>query len=198
VADIPERRSPLAEIHQPGRFGSTRVDHPGVRLAHGGPMAMVHLSAVGDEADFRKRAREQAGIPLPTAAGTSSGAGPRVALWQAPGRWLVVSAADAPADLRDALAGLGGAAVDISHGWTTLRLGGPAAPAVLAKGCSLDLHEGRFPAGRCAQSEYRGLSIFLHAVDDSPRFDLYCQRSFARSLWEWLLDGAAEFGCEVT
>lgn len=200
MAEALQRRSPLHEVYQPGRYGSVRVEQPGVWLAQRRALGIVHLSAGRDERRFRTRVEERAGVALPVEPNTASGDDVRAALWQAPGRWLVVAAEPDGVLVRELATvrdELGGAAVDVSHGWVGLRIGGDAARELLAKGCSLDLHAGRFPPGRCAQSECRGVYVFVHAVDGSPRFDLYCQRSFARSLWGWLCDGAAEFGYDV-
>lgn len=199
MAEKLERRSPLQEVYHAGRFGSTR-DEPGVVLAQRGPLSIVHLSAPRDEAAFRARMQEGLGLALSVDANTAASDDARTVLWQAPGRWFVVAARETPelfSDLSRLCGEVGGAATDLSHGWTGLRVEGSAARDVLAKGCSLDLRTHVFEAGRCAQSEYRGVYVFVHAADPSPRFDVYCQRSFARSLWGWLLDGAAEYGCEV-
>ncbi|NIR28938.1 MAG: sarcosine oxidase subunit gamma [Gammaproteobacteria bacterium] len=200
MAEKPARRSPLSEVYQSGRFGSTRDERPGVTLSQRGPLGIVHLSAPRDEAAFRARAKESLGLALPVDPNTAVSEDARSVLWQAPGRWFVVAAqktADPLGDLSRLCDEVGGAATDLSHGWMGLRIDGPAARHLLAKGCSLDLRPNVFGAGRCAQSEYRGIYIFVHVRGNTPRFHLYCQRSLARSLWGWLLDGAAEYGCEV-
>ena len=87
--------------------------------------------------------------------------------------------------------------VDLSHGRTVVRIGGPAARDVLAKGCSIDLHPRCFLAGDCVQTSLAGIGLLIHAVTDDPVYDLYLPRGFALSAWEWLSDAAAEFGCRI-
>ena len=48
-----------------------------------------------------------------------------------------------------------------------------------------------------AQSKFARCHVLLHQTDDAPAYDLYVQRSFARYLWSWLEDAAAEFGVSV-
>ena len=98
--------------------------------------------------------------------------------------------------LRTALGDQSGAATDISHGWSVIRIGGNASRELLAKLCSLDLHPRSFPPGCCVQTELRGLYVILHGVD-TDHFDLWVMRSYANSVWDWLRDGAAEFDCRI-
>jgi sarcosine oxidase subunit gamma len=83
--------------------------------------------------------------------------------------------------------------VDVSDGWTRIVVTGTNARDLLAQGCALDLHPRVFPPGTCAATGFAGLRTFLwHSAAD--RFDLLVGRSYARALWDWLLEAAAEFG----
>jgi sarcosine oxidase subunit gamma len=44
--------------------------------------------------------------------------------------------------------------VDVGANRTTLLVSGPAARAVLERGCTLDLHPRSFTAGHCAQTTF--------------------------------------------
>jgi sarcosine oxidase subunit gamma len=77
-----------------------------------------------------------------------------------------------------------------------MRVSGPRARELLAKGCSLDLHPRAWEPGRCAQTSIARVSVLLHALDPEG-FDLYCARSYAGSVWHWLTEAAAEYGYQV-
>lgn len=74
--------------------------------------------------------------------------------------------------------------VDRSHGLTALRVGGPRARDLLAKGCALDLHPRGFGIGRCAATEIAHAWTHLRqlAADD---FLLLTPRSYAEDLLAW-------------
>ena len=84
--------------------------------------------------------------------------------------------------------------VDISSGQTVIRLSGPSALDVLARGCALDLHPSVFPPGACAQTLLARAQALLIAVDDTPTFDIIVRRSFAPYAAAWLKDSAHQFG----
>ena len=83
------------------------------------------------------------------------------------------------------------AVVDISNHQSLIRLVGVQARNVLKKGLPVDLHESAFPDGVFFTSMIDGMTASIHRRDDS--IDVYCQRSYARSVWEWLTDAALEF-----
>ena len=41
------------------------------------------------------------------------------------------------------------------------------------------------------------IGVQLWQRDDRPTYEIAVARSFAGSLWSWLEEAAAEFGCEV-
>lgn len=140
------------------------------------------------------------GMALPPRVGAVASVADRHALCLGPGWWLVT---DKPADeplLECALAvqlrSVGGdavSAVDVSAQRTTIDVSGPYARAVLAHGCSLDLHPREFGPGRCAQSQLAKAQIVLHQLDDRPTFRILVRASFAGYLGHWLLDAATEY-----
>ncbi len=74
-----------------------------------------------------------------------------------------------------------------------VRLRGPKARRVMAKGCRLDLHPDAFKAGFCAQTVMAQVGVILHQVDETPTYDLLVYSGFARSFWQWISEAAAEF-----
>ncbi len=197
MAEIPKRRSALSEVYRVGGFGA---EGAGVSLSEHRPRAMLHLAGPPEDPGFRAVLRDGVGVALPSAPNRVATGGGASALWLAPGRWLIVSERHAPEELEHSLssafAGLSGAANDVTSGRTVIRIAGPKARDLLAKGCPLDLHPGYFGAGHCAQSLMGQINVLLHAVM-GERIDLYVTRGFAASLWHFLTEGAAEFGYEV-
>lgn len=118
-----------------------------------------------------------------------------------PGEWLVVSERmDGPKlgeKLERQVRGEGIVAVDLSSAVKVLTLQGPATRAALAKGCGLDLHPERFPAGHCARTRLAQLAVIVDCVDPAPRFDLYVGRSYVKYLMSWLNDAAVELSGEA-
>lgn len=117
------------------------------------------------------------------------------ALATGPGQWLVVSDHDTPAALTAQLASLPGqpAVTDLSHARCRIRLRG-AARHVLQSGITIDLSDTAFPPGRSTATAFRDVAVAIHAAD-ADTFDLYMLRSYALSLWEWLVDAASGCTC---
>jgi len=115
-----------------------------------------------------------------------------------PHRWLVVEQERrdlydlirAATDTRQA------AVIDQSHGRIGLRLSGPNVRDLLSKGTSIDLRPARFPAGCGTATRLERFTVVLHCIE-TECFDLFALRSYAVSLYEWLLDAAIEFGCRI-
>ena len=120
------------------------------------------------------------------------------AVWLGPDEWLVTSTGTAPhlleAELREVLAPAAGVAVDVSAQRTVLRITGPRAREVLAKGCSIDLHPRVSRRGRSAQTTLAHAAVVLLVLgDDGEDFALLVRSSFAGHLATWLLDAALEY-----
>lgn len=162
-----------------------------------------HLGKItlrGDAADqaFLDAVKGAVGVALPHMANTAAAAGGNTVLWLGPDEWLIVSPPGSQgaveAALREALDGQHVSVVDTTDARTTIRLHGVHARDVLAKGCPLDLHPREFGPGRCAQSLIAKADVLIHQLDDGPTYDIYVLCSFARYLWDWLVDAAKEFG----
>ena len=122
-------------------------------------------------------------------------------LWLGPDEWLVAAPyrriARIEGALRAALEGQHAALTDVSHSRAILALSGPAARAVLAKGCPLDFHPRVFGPGRCAQSRLAKCQVLIHQTDADPAFEIHVGRSFAQYAWTWLEDAGGEFGVRI-
>jgi sarcosine oxidase, subunit gamma len=118
-------------------------------------------------------------------------------LWLGPDRWLLSSDTEEPASLRTslrrALQGVRCAVTDVSQARIVYAAGGASASELLAKGCSLDLHERAFPVGRCAQTLLARVPVLIYRVGQPTVFELHVDRSYAEYVWSWLQAAAAEY-----
>jgi sarcosine oxidase subunit gamma len=161
----------------------------------GDPADRAFMAAVGRAID----------LLLPTEPNTTAARGDLTALWLGPDAWLVTCPPAALAtttdSLREALSDVHAAITNVSDGRVALRLAGPNARDVLAKGCPLDLHPRVFATGSCAQSLLAKASVLIHLLHDDaqrgPAFDVYVTRSFAHYLFTWLEDAGREYGVQV-
>ena len=192
-----ERLSALAAVYRPGSYGAIDPDGPGIVLAERHPLATVQVAARGEAA--RDVLGAALGVAPDPAANRSAMHGATTILWVGPGRWLVVEpeSRDLKALLRAALAGTSAAVTDLGNGRTTLRIAGRRSRELLAKGSAIDLHARAFPVGACAQGLLGHVGALFHAVDATPVFDLHVARSYAQTVWEWLIESAAEYGYRV-
>jgi len=169
-----------------------------VKLCEEPFVAMVDLRA---DPDGRAASRASAilGLDLPTTPSTYVSDDGLTAIWMGPDEWLITagtrSAAELETQLRAAVSEDGGAAIDVSAQRTTLRLSGPDARDVLAKGCSLDLHPTVFRKGTAVQTMLGLAGVVLIALDDAGTdYRILVRASFARYLADWLIDAGEEFG----
>jgi sarcosine oxidase subunit gamma len=118
-----------------------------------------------------------------------------------PGQWLAVSESLAnetlARDLAQRLKGLASIS-DQSGGRTVLRLSGPRARDVLAKGLPIDLDPRAFPLGSAATSTISLMGVQLWQTDDTRSYDIAIFRSVSASFWRWLTASAGEYGYEVS
>jgi sarcosine oxidase subunit gamma len=178
VADDPlRRRSALAARYREARPGAA----PGVTLAERRLPGMVEVA-------MRGTARTIAGIALP-AANRAATTDATTALSLGPGRWLLIGPA-----LGERLHGAEAAVIDQSDARTVIRVAGPETRALLAQGTGIDLAS--FATGSVAATLLADIAVVLHA-GEREAIDVYVPRSYALALWEWLLEAAAPYGCEV-
>jgi len=156
----------------------------------------------GDVADkaFTAAVAKAVGVEPPATPGTVATAGERAILWLGPDEWLVVTPAGdgALADtLNAALAGMRASATDVSDNYAAVRIAGPKARWVLAKGWAVDLHPSAFGPGRVAQSHLALTNAIIRQTDDVPSFEILVRPSFAKYLWDWLTDSSLEVAYRV-
>lgn len=191
--------SGLTGIAVPGRYGKA-AGVPGVVIEERQGLGIATVAArKGQVAALKAAVAAAYGVDLPDSSLVVRGSKVDF-IGYGPGQWLAVSeslAGEALArDLAQRLKGL--ASVSDQHGGrTVLRVSGPRARDVLAKGFPIDLHPRVFGPGSAATTAIALMGVQLWQVDDKPSYELAVFRSVSASFWRWLAASAAEFGYEV-
>ena len=186
-------------------------DNSGIHLEVQPHYGYLNLRGASGDERFMQAVQETLGQPLPTLANTFTAAtqtqrgrilNPSPAstpsctiYWLGPDEWLLVSAlgkeSDIAEQLGENLAEQCYSLVDVTGGQVMMRLRGPRAREVLAKGCTLDLHPRAFKTGQCAQTTLAKTSMLIALADDTPTFDIIVRRSFAEYAARWLRHSGA-------
>lgn len=175
------RVSPLAHVALQGRFGADRGE-PGVTFNVRHPLSIVTVIA--------RQGKAKA---------TADALRPHAPQWAGPEQYFVVAEGRGEGALyRELKAKLDGIASvsDQSHGRIIIRIAGPKARRVLAKGTPVDLYPDEFPVGKSALTQMAHVGVHLTRVADDT-YDLSVFRGFSQSFWEWITEQAAEFGYQV-
>ena len=150
----------------------------------------------GDGAFASDVARLLATLPLKPL--TSTRRDDAALLWLGPRSWLFVTGASSPERdfdaTRIAVNTAGGALFDVCASYVGWTIEGAHAARVLNRECPLDLGEGAFPAGRCAQSMLGHINATIYRPRDAPSFVVMVARSFAADAWHLLQSMAATEG----
>lgn len=194
MADTLIRRSPLQSWAS--RFAALPES---VHIAEEPFVTMVDLWVDPDSAAGAAASGVLGLDAMPTTPGTVvDGTGSSV-IWFGPEEFLITSATldgeGLEEQLRTAIAEQGGAAVDVSAQRTVVRLSGEHARAILAKGCSLDLHPSVFGPGTAAQTML-GLAgvVIVPLSDNGTDYRILVRASFGGYLADWLIDASEEYG----
>jgi len=89
-----------------------------------------------------------------------------------------------------------GAVTPLSHSRTRIFVEGEAARELLAKGIPLDLHPDLFRVRAFALTGLHHTPVLL--LRSAPeRYEIFAMRSFALSVWAWLIDAARPLGYDL-
>jgi methylglutamate dehydrogenase subunit D len=192
--------SALLGVATPGRFGKASGE-PGVVIQERAGLGLATVAArKGQAAALKDAVASGYGVELPDGSRVAHGSSVSF-IGYGPGQWLAVSeilGSEALArDLAQRLKGLVSVS-DQSGGRTVIRISGPRARDVLAKGLPIDLDPRAFPLGSAATSTISLMGVQLWQTGDTQSYDIALFRSVSQSFWRWLTASAAEFGYEVT
>ncbi|MGH6908089.1 MAG: sarcosine oxidase subunit gamma, partial [Aestuariivirga sp.] len=146
---MPDRVSPLADIALQGRFGADK-GLPGVELSVRHPASVVAIIARNGKSQALK--------------GTLDRMTGCTILWAGAAQYYAVADGMGEAHLHSELKArlnLLASVSDQSHGRVILRVSGPKARNVLAKGTPVDLHDGEFPMGKSALTQMAHVGVHL-------------------------------------
>jgi len=88
-----------------------------------------------------------------------------------------------------------GTVVDLSHARTRIRITGARAAEFLNRHLPLDLREASFPVAAVAASQLHHVGVTLWRSNRG--YDLFIPRGYALSVWQVLLQTAAQFNAAV-
>lgn len=192
------RVSALADVAVQGRFGADK-GAPGVTLSVRHPMSIVTVIARKDKAEALSKAIAAVyEFPLPGVGESATGNG--LALhWCGAEQYFAIAEGKAEAELyrelKSRLEGLASCS-DQSHGRIIIRVSGPKARALLAKGTPIDLHPSAFGPGKSAMTQMAHVGVHLTQTAEET-FELSVFRGFSENFWEWLTEQAEEYGYQV-
>ncbi len=192
--------SALSGVAAPGRFGKPSGE-PGVVIQERVGLGLATVAArKGQAAGLKDAVAGAYRVELPEGSRVAHGSSVSF-IGYGPGQWLAVSQTlgneTLARDLAQRLKGLASIS-DQSGGRTVLRIGGPRARDVLAKGLPVDLDPRAFPLGSAVTSTISLMGVQLWQTGDPQSYDIAVFRSVSQSFWRWLTASAAEFGYEVT
>ena len=88
-----------------------------------------------------------------------------------------------------------GSIIDLSHSQTHIRISGNDSRALLNRHLPIDLRDISFQLNSVASTVFHHCSVTLWRSKNG--YEFFLPRAFALSLWEVLLESAAQFGYEI-
>ena len=188
-----ERASALEGHNAPRQFALTGPGGPGIRLSERHLASLWLIAAWPDRlAETGAAAAKATGVdaaPGPGASATGKGG---TLLRAEPLKWLLVSEDEIA---RPALDAADGTVLELSHARTAIHVSGPKALDLMARMVPLDLRPAAFPEGSVANTGLHHVGVTILARDGG--FDILVLRSFGLTVWETLVESAAQFGAEI-
>lgn len=186
---------------RPALYGAkaAAAERTSLEIIDGWTIALI-AERKGQREALAQRLHELLGITL-SESGRVTTSGSITAVWAGPGQWLLIadgnSCRDLERDLRAPLEGLA-AVTDQSDSRAVVKVSGPNARDVLAKGVPVDLHARAFKPGDAAitHAAHIGITLWRPAADDT--FVITCSSSYADSFWHWLTDACQSSGLVVS
>ncbi len=173
----------------PNNATQRSAENATVALEEQPALALFQLAAWPQSAEaFAKRTAQWLGLPKPPRPGQSVAANDVALLRVAPLRWWQLGGSMPVPEPEQAMA------LDLSHAFAHLRVSGADAAVLLNRHLPVNLADGAFPEGAVASTSLHHVGV---TVWRSPRgLELFLPRGYAQSLYEVLLESAAQFGVQ--
>ncbi len=166
------------------------------RIEEIGPIGMITLRGDFGSVNFKNAATLTGGVDFPETRKIAR-VGDRGLAWMSPDELLLFCPREevgkALATIRETLKDEHYQAVDVSDARAVLRLTGPAAREVLAKGAPVDLARSAFGEGDFRRTRLGQVAVgFGQVFGDPETFEIICFRSVAGFVFAWLETAARE------
>lgn len=182
VAETVTGQSPLH--HQNSPFKSE-----GVLLEEVPALGYLILRGNAEDAGFCSGVNTALGVELPVQPLTLTQNDALSIQWLSPDEWLIVCPGEQCFEWETALhEHLSGhyAVVNVSGGYTMIRLTGERALDVLYQSTTYDVHPRHFTTGKAVATTLAKATMFLRRPDEAA-WELIVRRSFADYCWRWLV-----------
>ena len=195
--------TPLSRILLSGRHGATH-GAAGISLTELRDFELIQIMARRGQWQATAEAAARLFGVSPPAGPQAVTAGRSILIWSGPDQFLALSNQSKNesvfAAARQSFAGLASLS-DQSDGRALIRIAGPDSRTMLAKLVSLDLHPQAFASGSAAATsiDHTGVNFWRgdDAEDGGPTFYILVFSTFAESLWNTMLEAAAEYGVDI-
>lgn len=151
------------------------------------------MARLNQAEELTRRVREAFGLELAWVP-RRTGADATAFAWSGPGHWLAMTQGTDGATfmtrLRATLDGVASVS-DQSDGRVVIRISGPRAREILARGVPIDLHPRAFVPGDTAVTLAAHIVVHIWQLDAVPTYELAVSRSMVASFLEWLGSAAA-------
>ena len=194
-----ERASALASvISDSGRNGPK--GEVGCRLGEIRGWSLLQVAGFHDTiGNVEAILESQLGAAPPKQVGKALAVGERLIMRTGPEQfWILGSATDElAATLGREMNDRTGALTSLSHSRTRILIEGDRSRHVLSKGIAIDLHPSVFGPRDFAMTGLHHTPVLL-MCSGADRYEVWAMRTFALTVWEWLVDAAWPEGYEVT
>ena len=189
--------SPLNFVHKVGKFGDNdkKSQNNILKVSEINGLLIFQIAQYKNSSFDVSKIRLD-GLSFPSSLKSTSNSNTRI-LWIGPNNWLVFSSVlDLLEKEKNQFNETEFAITDISHSRTIIELEGNLVNEVLKKGCPLDINS--LKDGDCANSVYKGISITIDFVSESPKkVRILGLRSYGESLHHSVTDACLEFGYDA-
>jgi sarcosine oxidase subunit gamma len=164
---------------------------PGIVLRERADLTLASVATFkGRETELADAVRSAYGIELPTTPKRVAAEGVAF-VWAGPGKWLATGTGVAD------FSALPAAVADQSDGRSVLSVSGEKARETLATLIAIDLHPRAFSPGDAALTHAASISVHLWQTDDAPSYEIAVFRSYAATLWRWLVHAGQSRGIDA-